>query len=96
MREISVDDLCIILEDHEKRLYTDPREVHADLRGANLSKANLSGADPREVSGLNIEQLSKVETLYNTKLEPELMEQVKEKYSHLLKKPKEAESKPGE
>lgn len=121
MKEISVDDLCIILEDHEKGLYTDPREVHTDLsgvdlRGANLSNAalcladmsdsNLSGADLsgaklskadlREVSGLNLEQLSKVETLYNTKLDPELMEQVKDKYPHLLKEPKEEVSKPDE
>ena len=55
--------------------------------------ANPSEAGLREVSGLNIEQLSKVETLYNTKLDPELMEKVKEKYPHLLKEPKEEESK---
>ena len=64
----------------------------ADLRNANLSGANLSGAclseaNLSEVLGLNIEQLSKVETLYKAKLDPELMEQVKDKYPHLLKKP---------
>jgi hypothetical protein len=39
------------------------------------------------VLGLNIEQLSKVETLYKAKLDPELKKQVKDKYPHLLKKP---------
>ncbi len=29
----------------------------------------------------------KVKTLYETELDPELMEQVKDKYPHLLKKP---------
>ena len=49
----------------------------AKLRGANLSdaylrRANLSRADLSEVFGLNIEQLSKVKTLYKAKLDPEL------------------------
>ena len=73
----------------------------ADLNGANLRKAilsnaNLSGAclseaNLSEVLGLNIEQLSKVETLYKAKLDPELMEQVKDEYPHLLEEPKSEE-----
>ena len=37
--------------------------------------------------GLNIEQLSEVKTLYEAELDPELMEQVKDEYPHLLKRP---------
>jgi len=54
----------------------------AILSGVRLSFANLS-----EVLGLNIEQLSEVETLYKAKLDPELKKQVKDEYPHLLKKP---------
>ena len=64
----------------------------AILRGAYLSRANLrdadlSGANLSEVLGLNIEQLSTVQTLYKAKLDPELIEQVREKYPHLLEDP---------
>ena len=62
-----------------------------DLSGANLSRAILSEANLSEVLGLNIEQLSKVETLYKAKLDPKLMKQVEDKYPHLLKKPEDEE-----
>ena len=61
---------------------------NADLEGANLSDAKLSRADLTQVLGLNINQLSKVKTLYEAELDPELMEQVKDEYPHLLEKPK--------
>jgi len=48
----------------------------ADLSYAYLSDAVLEGADLSEVLGLNIEQLSKVKTLYKAKLDPELEKQV--------------------
>ena len=57
--------------------------VGANLRGGNLEGANLWG-----VHGLTIEQLSKVKSLYDAKLDPVLMAQVKEKYPHLLEGPK--------
>jgi hypothetical protein len=53
--------------------------------------ANLSGANLSEVLGLNIEQLSKVKTLYKAELDPELMEQVEDEYPHLLEEPVEEE-----
>ena len=62
--------------------------INADLSDAYLRRANLSRADLSEVFGLNIEQLSKVKTLYKAKLDPELIVQVKDRYPHLLKKPK--------
>ena len=66
----------------------------ADLSGTNLSSAdlsdaNLSYANLNEVLvfGLNIEQFIGVRTLYKAELDPELMEQVKDEYPHLLKDP---------
>ena len=64
----------------------------ANLRGANLRGANLEGAYLAQVRNLSINQLSKVETLYKAELDPELMEQVKDEYPHLLKKPKQEAS----
>ena len=61
----------------------------ADLSGAYLESANLSDAYLSGVIGLTVEQLSDVETLYEAKLEPELMEQVEDEYPHLLEKPEE-------
>jgi len=70
---------------------------HANLSDANLSGANLSltflsganlrGADLRRVIGLEL--LSNVKTLYKAKLDPELKEQVRKKYPHLLEEPEE-------
>jgi len=40
------------------------------------------------VKKLSINKLSKVKTLYKAKLDPELIEQVKDKYPHLLEEPK--------
>ena len=72
--------------------------VGANLRGANLERANLQtvnlwrvnleGANLWGVHVLTIEQLSKVKSLYDAKLDPVLMAQVKEKYPHLLEGPK--------
>ncbi len=70
----------------------------ADLSGVDLSSANmwglklrgtnLKGANLRGALYLTIDQLSEVKTLYKSKLDFELMEQVKAKYPHLLEKPK--------
>ena len=73
----------------------------ANLEGANLTGANLEGAKLvwialRGAEGLTIEQLSRAKTLYTAALDPELMEQVKEKCLHLLKEPKDADPKEGE
>jgi hypothetical protein len=68
----------------------------ADLKEANLSGADLSCAFLSEVLDLYIEQLSKVKTLYKAELDPELMEQVKDKYPHLLEKPEDYEEEPEE
>ena len=48
---------------------------------------------PLYVPPLKLEFRSKVKTLYNAKLDPELMAQVKEKYPHLLEEPKPEEEK---
>jgi len=56
----------------------------ACLTGANLERADLRGTDLTRCFGLDIGQLSSVKSLCGTKLDTELMEQVKEKYPHLL------------
>ena len=84
MREITVSELSKILEEHERWCDTDKKDgKRADLRDANLERANLT-----QVQNLSINQLPEVKTLYDAELNPELMEQVKNKYPHLLKKPK--------
>jgi uncharacterized protein YjbI with pentapeptide repeats len=60
-----------------------------NLKGADLSEADLRNADLREVKDITIEQLSKAKTLYKTRLDPELEQQIKQKYPHLFEKPKE-------
>jgi hypothetical protein len=56
----------------------------ANLQGANLTRANLTAA-----IGLTVEQLCEVKTLYEARLDAELIHQIKEKYPHLLEPPKE-------
>ena len=53
--------------------------MNANLREANLKKA----------SQLPIEQLSKLKTLYNTKLDNELLITLIEKYPALFEEPEE-------
>ena len=79
MREITADELSKILKEHEKWILTDKKEGKC---------ANLRGTDLSEVLGLSIERLSTVKTLYKAKLGPELIEQVKDEYPHLLEEPK--------
>ena len=64
------------------------------LDSVNLDGANLEGAYLEKARNLTIEQLSKVKTLYEVKnLIPKLMDQIKEKYPHLLEKPKDEKPK---
>ena len=63
----------------------------AKLQGAYLRGAYLQGTDLFEARGLTVKQLSVTKTLYKAKLDPELMEQIKNKYPHLLEKPKAEE-----
>jgi uncharacterized protein YjbI with pentapeptide repeats len=61
----------------------------ANLDGAYLLNAVLLGANLTGAKNLTIAQLSQAKTLYKAKLDPELLEQVKECCPHLLEKPKE-------
>jgi BTB/POZ domain-containing protein KCTD9 len=64
--------------------------TEANLKGANLERAdlkwaNLEGTNLGETYGLSIDQLSKVKTLYNAKIDDELLIPLKEKYLLFLK-----------
>ena len=59
----------------------------ADLGGANLRGADLREADLRGAKELTVEQLCKVSTLYDAKLDQELEAQIKHECSDLLKEP---------
>ena len=62
------------------------------FHGADLNKANFEDADFRcanlmNAKNLTVDQLSAAETLYQTKLDLSLLNQIKEKLPHLLEKP---------
>ena len=57
----------------------------ANLEGANFEGANLEGAKFREAHYLTFEQLSKVKTLHDAKLDEELLIKLKEKFPFLFK-----------
>jgi uncharacterized protein YjbI with pentapeptide repeats len=59
----------------------------ADLEGADLEGADLTGAKLEEASGLSVDQLSKVKTLHNTKLDEELFLLLNKKYPTLFEVP---------
>ncbi len=56
----------------------------AYLEKANLKKANLEAAFLGEAYGLSLEQLSKVKTFYDTKLDEKLLIPLREKYPVLF------------
>ncbi len=61
---------------------------NARLKGVNFQDAYLAYADFWGAEDLNIKQLAKAKTLYEAKLDDELMKQVEKKYPHLLENPK--------
>ena len=62
--------------------------VGSELPKANLTGADLSGTNLEGAKNLSPEQLSKVKTLFNTKLDDELLIPLKEKYPALFEEPK--------
>jgi uncharacterized protein YjbI with pentapeptide repeats len=64
-----------------------------DLKDTNLQEADLMYANLVGSINLTIEQLSKVKTLYQANLDPNLLKQVKECCPYLLEKPKDDEGK---
>jgi uncharacterized protein YjbI with pentapeptide repeats len=59
----------------------------ANLEGANLKEANLKGADLGGARNLSFYQLSIVKTLHDTKLDEDLLIQLKEKHPALFEVP---------
>ena len=67
--------------------------MKANLEGVDflstfLEETDFRGANLKGVKNLSIEQLQGVKTLFQAKLDSELMEQVKAKNPNLLKEPK--------
>ena len=60
----------------------------ANLLGANLLGANLCRTILTNVKNLTIGQLSIAYTLYDAKLDPKLLKEIKDKYPKLLERPK--------
>ena len=56
----------------------------ANLQGANLQGASLQGTNLQGVHKLTTDQLSEVKTLYNAKLDEELLISLQEKYPILF------------
>jgi hypothetical protein len=60
----------------------------ADLRGARLKGADLREAHPlEETSGLTVEQLCLVSSIYQAQLDPPITEQIRQLCPKLLEKP---------
>jgi uncharacterized protein YjbI with pentapeptide repeats len=64
----------------------------AILDGANFERANFEGtdfkkADLRGAYNLSFDQLSKVKTLYDAKLDKEILIELKKEYPILFEKP---------
>jgi uncharacterized protein YjbI with pentapeptide repeats len=59
----------------------------ANLYGANLEGAYLVGTNLEGAQNLSLFQLSKVKTLYNAKLDEELLMLLKEEYPALFEEP---------
>jgi len=57
----------------------------ANLHGANLEGAKLEGANLKGALNLSIDQLSKVKTLSNAKLDDELLNLLREERACLFK-----------
>jgi hypothetical protein len=59
----------------------------AHLEGANLIDVHLEEADLKQAKNLTIDQLSKVKTLYDAKLDEQYLIPLKEKYPTLFEEP---------
>lgn len=94
----NLQDANLLFSDLQGAFLADTNLQKANLQGANLqsailSDANLQGANFRECDlrgarYLYVEQLSKVKTLYDAKLDSEIREEIKKKYPHLLEEPR--------
>ncbi len=68
---------------------TDANLKGVDLTDAVLDSVNFEGADLTGIIGLTLEQLSKVNTLYEAKLDSTLLLTIQDTLSHLLENPKD-------
>ena len=60
----------------------------ADLRRIDIREANFRGADLRGVTGLDVFRCREARTMYQAKLDPELLKEIQENYPHIIMEPK--------
>jgi uncharacterized protein YjbI with pentapeptide repeats len=87
MSDLRVDNLEKANLEEDNLRETDLEEANlkeADFDGAKLEKADLEGS-----RHLSLDQLSKVKTLHNAKLDEELLLSLREKYPALFEVPPE-------
>jgi response regulator RpfG family c-di-GMP phosphodiesterase len=65
-----------------------PGRLSESVEDADFTKATLTGANLMNIKGVTIEQISKAKTLYRAKLNHDLGKLIREKFPHLLEKPK--------
>ena len=58
--------------------------TNADFKEADLTNANLSNTYLLKVKNLTLEQLEKVKTLFNAKMDQKLKKSIEEKFNHLF------------
>jgi uncharacterized protein YjbI with pentapeptide repeats len=73
--------------DFERAILVKANLQGADLLSAFFEDADFTGANLMGVKNLTIEQLQGAKTLFQAKLDPKLMEQVKANNPNLLKEP---------
>ena len=56
------------------------------LMGTDFENANLYKADLRNANGLTVEQLTKAKSLYQTKFDPEILDEIKLQHPELVNK----------
>jgi len=71
----------------EKAMLMGANLRETDFEQTILEETNFQGADLRGAKKLTIGQLSRVKTLYNAKLDPDLQKKIEDKFPHLLEEP---------
>jgi hypothetical protein len=89
LREAHLEQAYLPFANLKAAFLRDARLERAYLLGANLQGASLRGVHLGQATGLTVEQLCAVLTLYEAQLDPSLMEQIRQQCPKLLEEPQE-------